>query len=850
MADDMNPDKSDGGRRDVTDDAGATQPRSSLDDRPSSEFLGEERSRISIFRSDSGSKTAASPDLDDDDHDKNPASTRSEEGNQEDEEEEGDDGENILSASLTEAWEEKTHLSREYAASDAAGEKEMLYAKPAADEKPQRSNSASSAASHCSNCGHHGRDSVRSSVTLAYGPRSPTVPQRSSSLNRTGPAHLTPLASPTTLPSGTLRAFPLCDKKIPSRTVSDVQTFHSAQEEQATLSEPQSETASIMSAVFATPLRHLASHPSLNGAFSAGASPGAGPRVTPVTEQRHPGKAGARISRFTRPFEPDIDEEDDGGEYLQQTTKSETPRTEKRESSMAQKTGETYEEVEWVEGWPLALLVLGICLVVFLISVDRTILTTAVPYITSEFQSTADIGWYGSAYLLTACAFQPVFGRAFMLFSVKWSYMLAMFMFLVGSLICGVAPNSVTLIIGRAVAGFGSAGILTGSFVVVSTAVPLRRRPMYTAIVGLIFGFGATVGPLLGGVFTDLVTWRWCFYMNLPVGAVTVAVFLLFFHPKRPSHPQQTFLDRIMDLELVGNVFLLGACVMLFLALEFTTQGEAWSSIRVIGLLSGAGATAVVFAAWQWWKQDGALMPPAIITQKTVAASCVAAFTTYGALLIHSYFLPIWFQAIKGENAISSGVDMIPYVATNAFFSLLSGIFVSVVGYYVPPAVVGGMIATAGCGVLRLLSPDASTAQWIGFEIVVSAGFGMSIQQGFTAVQAVLPPDEISIGTAAVVASQSLGGAIFISVGNTLFQNHLLQASAQNMIPGVNIRAVLEGGATAFRTAVPESALPTLLTMDNEALRLAFTAAIPLAGVSAIAACFMEWKSVKGKRPK
>lgn len=337
--------------------------------------------------------------------------------------------------------------------------------------------------------------------------------------------------------------------------------------------------------------------------------------------------------------------------------------------------------------------------------------------------------------------------------------------------------------------------------------------------------------------------------MNLPVGAVTVAVFLLFFHPKRPLRPQQTFFDRIMDLDLVGNVFLLGACVMLFLALEFTTQGEAWSSIKVIGLLSGAGVTAVVFAAWQWWKQDGALMPPAIITQRTVAASCVAAFTTYGALLIHSYFLPIWFQAIKGENAISSGVDMIPYVATNAFFSLLSGIFVSVVGYYVPPAVVGAMIATAGCGILRLLSQDTPTAQWIGFEIVVSAGFGMSIQQGFTAVQAVLPPDEISIGTAAVVASQSLGGAIFISVGNTLFQNHLLQASVQNMIPGVNIRAVLEGGATAFRTTVPESALPTLLTMYNEALRLAFTAAIPLAGVSAIAACFMEWKSVKGNRP-
>ncbi|GKT74818.1 major facilitator superfamily transporter [Colletotrichum tofieldiae] len=757
MEDDKNPVRPESGG------VGEAQQRPSLDDRASSDFLGEERARISIFNSDSDERTAASPDLDD----KNPLSSSSEEDD--------DDGEGILPASLTEAWEEKAQLSKDYASAAAAAErKEMQCKDSVADENPLRRSRASSAASRCSHCGHHRRESVRSSITLGHGPQSPTEPHRNFYLQRPASLSLFPRTNPTS-PSGAQRAFPLAVKRVPSQAVSDVQTFHSAREERGVISEPHSETASIMSSIFATPLRHLASNPSLKGSLSAGAPPSAEQRITPVTEQRHPAASRGRLSRtLTRRMT---------------VSQLETLKAEKRDSALAQTADEKDEKVEWVEGWPLTFLLLGICLVVFLISVDRTILTTAIPYITSEFQSTSEIGWYGSAYLLTACAFQPVFGRVFMLFSVKWSYMVAMFMFLVGSLVCGVAPNSATLI-----------------------------------------------------------TWRWCFYMNLPIGAVTVAVFLLFFHPKRQSRLGQTFFDRFLDLDILGNVFLLGACVMLFLALEFTTQGEAWSSPRVIGLLSGAGATAVVFAAWQWWKQDGALIPPAIITQRTVAASCVAAFTTYGALLIHSYFQPIWFQAIKGESAISSGIDMIPYVATNAFFSLLSGIFVSIVGYFVPPAVVGGMIATAGCGVFRLLSQDTPTAQWIGFEVLVSAGFGMSIQQGFTAVQAVLPPDEISVGTAAVVASQSLGGAIFISVGNTLFQNHLLQASAQNMVPGVDIRAVLEGGATSFRTMVPASALPTLLTVYNEALRVAFTAAIPLAGVSAIAACFMEWKSVKGKK--
>ncbi|EFQ30802.1 major facilitator superfamily transporter [Colletotrichum graminicola] len=839
MADDNHPEKPEGGGNNTTPREEDVPQWPSIDERPSSEFLGEEKWRVSIFNPDSDDSTVALPDL----GDKGSLPSYCED--------EDDDEEAILPAWLTEAWQEKAQLSKECTSAPAAEadeSKETQVDEPVADDKPHRGSRISSAGFRCSQCGHYRRDSMRSSTTFGNGPQLPTEHQHESCLRRPASLSLFPRTRPPS-PLSTQRAFPLSVKRVPSKAVSDAQTFYSAQEGEGVNSpEPHSETASVISSIFATPLRHLASNPSLRGSLSTDTATSEEQRVTPIAEQRHPGKAGARISRFTRPFEPDIDEEDDGSGYRRQVMDMEVVRAEKQGSELTQTADGKDEKEEWVEGWRLAFLLLGICLVVFLISVDRTILTTAIPYITSEFQSTADIGWYGSAYLLTACAFQPVFGRVFMLFSIKWSYMLAMFMFLVGSLICGLAPNSVALIVGRAVAGFGSAGILTGSFVVVAMAVPLRLRPIYTAIVGLMFGLGATVSPLLGGVFTDLVTWRWCFYINLPVGGVTVLVFLLFLHPQRRPRHEQTFFDRFMDLDIVGNVLLLGACVMLFLVLEFTAQGEAWSSPRVAGLLASAGATAAVFAAWQWWKQDGALIPPAIVTQRTVAASCVAAFATYGALLIHSYFLPLWFQAVKGESATSSGVDMIPYVATNALFSLFSGFFVSVVGYFVPPAVVGGVIATAGCGVFLLLSQDSPTTQWIGFEILVSAGFGMSIQQGFTAVQAILPPDDISIGTAAVVASQSLGGAIFISVGNTLFQNHLLQASAQNMVPGVDIRAVLEGGATAFRDVVPASALPMMLTVYNEALRVAFTAAIPLAGVSVIAACFMEWKSVKGKK--
>ncbi|KAI8624124.1 MFS general substrate transporter [Xylariaceae sp. FL1651] len=575
-------------------------------------------------------------------------------------------------------------------------------------------------------------------------------------------------------------------------------------------------------------LRHLAKSSSINTASSVRRSPS----VTPTAEQRHPGKPGVRLSNFHRPFEPDINEkqEDDWG--------LNTP-------TMAAKNAPA-DEV-FVTGLPLILLIIGLSLVVFLISIDRTIITTAIPFITEEFKSTSDIGWYGSSYLLTACAFQPVFGRVFTLFNVKWSYLFSMFIFELGSIISGFSPNSPALIIGRSIAGLGSAGILTGSFVIVATAVPLDVRPIYTAVVGLMFGVGATIGPLIGGVFTDLATWRWCFWLNLPVGAVTIIVMFFVLHPAPHKGPKRSFVDRLIDLDLIGNVILLVAAVMLFLALEFTLTGAAWGSAKIIGLLVGTILTVIVLNVWLWWKQDGALIPPAIIKQRTVAASCGMAFFTYGALLIQTYFLPIWFQAILGYSAIQSGVAMIPYFVANALFSLFSGIFVSAAGYFAPPAILGSAIGTVGCGIITLFHPGISTGMWIGFEILASAGFGLSIQQGFTAVQTVLKQDDLAVGTAAVVASQSLGGALFISVGNSVFQNRLeaLVMGASSELDGLDVRSIIDAGATAFRKLVSEEQLPLLIDLYNRALHDVLVVAIPLGGLAFVSCCFLEWKSVK-----
>lgn len=340
-------------------------------------------------------------------------------------------------------------------------------------------------------------------------------------------------------------------------------------------------------------------------------------------------------------------------------------------------------------------------------------------------------------------------------------------------------------------------------------------------------------------------TWRWCFYVNLPIGAATLVVMMLFFHPKAGKHSHRGVLERVLDLDIFGNVLLLGSSIMLFLALEYTTQGTPWRSAKIIGLLVGCGIVAILFLVWQWWKGDAALMPPRIMTQRTVSASCGMALMTYAALINLTFFLPIWFQAVRGVSAMQSGVNMIPYFVVNSAFTLGAGIFVSAVGYTTPPAVIGCAIGTIGLGLMTTLKVDTPTVQWAGYQVITSAGFGMAIQQGFTAVQTVLEPDDMAVGTSAVVASQSLGGALFLSVGNSIFQSCLVKATAEHVLKDINVKELIDGGAASFRQLVPDNDLPLMLEVYNKALATVFTISIPLGVLSVVMSCFIEWKSVK-----
>ncbi|KAF3223190.1 hypothetical protein TWF191_006472 [Orbilia oligospora] len=273
------------------------------------------------------------------------------------------------------------------------------------------------------------------------------------------------------------------------------------------------------------------------------------------------------------------------------------------------------EETVYPGRLKVVLITIGLMLAVFLVALDQTIIATAIPRITDRFQSIRDIGWYGSAYFLTGTALQPTFGRVYKTFSIKGTFLTAIGFFELGSLICGVAPNSATLIVGRAIAGIGVGGIFSGCILILAHILPLRKRPLAIACLASVWGIASIIGPLLGGAFTDHVSWRWCFYINLPLGAISVIVVTLVLKLPHKSEGL-TLRERIYQLDLVGAAILIPTVVSLLLALQWGGTTYAWNDPRIIGLFVCFGCLVIIFIGSQWRLGDAATLPLRILRQR------------------------------------------------------------------------------------------------------------------------------------------------------------------------------------------------------------------------------------------
>ncbi|KAH7143861.1 major facilitator superfamily domain-containing protein [Dactylonectria macrodidyma] len=466
---------------------------------------------------------------------------------------------------------------------------------------------------------------------------------------------------------------------------------------------------------------------------------------------------------------------------------------------------------EYVSGWKLISLMISITLAAFLMLLDMSIITTAIPRITEQFHSLDDIGWYGSSYNLASAALQPLSGKLYTYFKSKWLFLGFLFVFEVGCLICGVATSSIMLIIGRTVAGMGASGIQNGAFTIIAASTPLEKRP---ALVGVLMAgaqLGLVVGPLVGGALTEYTTWRWCFYINLPIGAICTVLIMLVHIPDRVVHTDDSILHTLRTkLDLTGFIVFAPCTVMFLLALQWGGLDYSWDSATVIGLFCGGGATLVLFLLWEYRVGDGAMIPLPVIRKKEVWASCLTMMFLFTSVFVASYYLPIYFQSVKGDTPFTSGVNLLPGILSQMAAAILSGFLAQRVGYYLPFAVVSAAVIAIGSGLLSTLAPHTSTARWAGYQFVVGFGRGLGMQMPIISIQANTPPEITSIATAVLVFAQTFGGAVFVSISNVIFNNKLKDELTARL-PHLDVNTIIDAGATGVDKVVPSKDLPGAL---------------------------------------
>ncbi|KAJ3232726.1 hypothetical protein HDU81_002776 [Chytriomyces hyalinus] len=476
-----------------------------------------------------------------------------------------------------------------------------------------------------------------------------------------------------------------------------------------------------------------------------------------------------------------------------------------------------------------ALVYLGLLLAIFLASLDQTIVATALKSIIQDLGSQDKVAWLGSSYLMTAAPLGPLYGKFADIFGRKWVFVFAILVFEIGSLMCGIATSMNFLIAGRAISGIGGGGIFSLVLIIISDIVSLRDRGKYQGLIGAVFGLSSVIGPVVGGSFSDHVSWRWCFFINLPLGAITLATVITFlnFPPL-----EGTMSDKLKRIDGVGAVVLFGAIICLITPLQLGGTTWEWNSPQVIVMFV---LSVLLFAAFAYVEIKIAkepIVPASIFVNRSVPALLGVSISLGAGFMSGIYYVSLFFQVVFGYSATQAGLSTIPMVFGLVLMSISSGLLISKTGTYRHFLFIGPVIMAVGIVLMSFLDAQSSLVQQIFYLGIFGFGVGTMIQTRILGIQAAVPVEMIAVATAVAQTANTLGSAVGIAITGTIFNNVIVSATegktelmavvAQLKPYGADVRDVLPLLGMISRTAATRvPADPIAAKVFNETLAAA-----------------------------
>ncbi|KAK7542791.1 putative major facilitator superfamily transporter [Phyllosticta citribraziliensis] len=453
----------------------------------------------------------------------------------------------------------------------------------------------------------------------------------------------------------------------------------------------------------------------------------------------------------------------------------------------------------------IAIIMFALGMGVFLAALDITIITTALPTVTAYFDSAAGYTWIGSAFNLAAAAATPIWGKLSDIFGRKPALLAANIFFLIGSLIAGLSINIGMLIVARAIQGVGGGGLIILVNIVISDLFSMRSRGQYFGIIGMVWALASALGPIIGGAFTTNVSWRWCFYINLPLDGLAFGIILFFLDIETPKTP---LIEGLKAIDWLGALTVIGGTLMLLLGLEFGGASFPWDSATTICLLVFGGLTIVLFLVIEAKIPAYPIMPVRIFKQLTNLAALAVCFFHGFVFISATYYLPLYFQAVRGASPIMSGVYILAFAVSLSIVSAGTGIFIKKTGLYQPCIWFGLTVMTLGYGLFIMIDANTSWAKIIIFQIVAGIGIGPLFQAPLIALQAHVNPRDIATATATFGFTRNLATAASVVIGTVVFQNQMKAHKPELRAALGDSLANVLGGASAGANAEILAELP------------------------------------------